>query len=170
MEIDYDTLTAEGLEEHVEFIDWSMVPSHLITNEVKRSFKTLKGIKARIWFEDLLTKMVIKEDKKIFSEYIFFFIEDEYYMSFNTEKNIIRCSKEYVWSKIAAELDEEYIYTNNFIRNIFRQKFKFKKIEVLPINNMLGDFSIQVESYFKTIEKSPLSFQNVLTLSKFKYI
>ncbi len=53
MEIDYNTLTAEQLEEYAEFVDWSLVPSHLITEEVKKSFGMLKSLKMRLWFDDL---------------------------------------------------------------------------------------------------------------------
>lgn len=38
MKIDYNTLTAEQLEECVEFIEWEKVPEHLLTDKVISEF------------------------------------------------------------------------------------------------------------------------------------
>ncbi len=103
MNIDYNTLTIEQIEEKVEFIDWSLMPSHLITEDVKKSFGSMPQLNARLWFEDLLSKMVIKEDPKEFPNIVFFFIEDKYYMDSYKSRDLW-CSYDRIWSVLALIL------------------------------------------------------------------
>lgn len=62
MKIDYNTLTEDQLEEWVEFVEWSMVPFHLITPRVIRNFSPVfKELRARIWFEEFVNKCERKD-------------------------------------------------------------------------------------------------------------
>lgn len=39
----HENLTADQLEEFIEFVDWDRVPTHLITDELRLRFPTLHG-------------------------------------------------------------------------------------------------------------------------------
>ncbi len=54
--IDYNKLTLEQLEEYVEFIDWYVVPSHLVTDDIKKKFGAMKGLKIRLMVEDFFAE------------------------------------------------------------------------------------------------------------------
>ncbi len=145
-QIDYDTLTIEQLEEHVEFIDWSLVSSCLITDEIKKSFSSLPGLKARLWLENLLNKMVFKEDQVAYPNAIFFFIGDEYYMEFNLKNGRLWCSQERVWSVFKKKVKFRYYdEIKFFIKNIVEQHSIFLKIESI---STIEEFR-QIEQHFK---------------------
>ncbi len=138
MKIDYDNLTFKELEEYVEFIDWSRVPYRLIIEDVKKSFGFLPQLGARIWFEDLLLKMEIKEDLRIYSNSIFFFIENDLYMSFDLETDTLWCHNERIWS-------------------ILNKKFNFTDSDIISFIENLS------EIYFKNIETTPMSSKTILS-------
>ncbi len=117
MNINYNTLTAEQLEEHVEFIDWSLVPPRLITDEIKKSFSMFKGLQARLWFEYLLFKMEKKEDKEKFPNETFFLIDDMWYMHIDLKTNNLSCSSGRVWIIFERFFDLQYFEIRSFIKN-----------------------------------------------------
>ncbi len=131
MKINYNKLTTEQLEEHVEFIDWSLVPSHLITDDVKKLFGSMPQLNARLWFEDLISKMVIKEDKKRYPDYIFFFIGEEYYMDYYLKSKRLHCSFELIWLFLESKVGYDHEDVRLFIKNIV--KLYFKKKEITPM-------------------------------------
>ncbi len=132
MEIDYDTLTAEQIEEHVEFIDWSLIPSKLITVEIKEKFKSIPQLKARVWFENLLSQMVIRVDPDAFPDRIFYFIGEEYQMEFYFKNKELYCSYERICAvfindlKIKATVEEIKLFIKNVV------ELYFPDMEVTP--------------------------------------
>ncbi len=130
MKIDYRTLTVEQLEEHVEFIDWSIVPSHLLTNEVQDLFKSIQKLRARLWFEDLLSKMVIKKNENTLTRRVFFFFEDKWYMDLNLKNKHLSCSLENIWIILVKEYGFDFLEVQLFIKNIIEQHLV--EIKVIP--------------------------------------
>ncbi len=154
MNTDYDTLTKEELEELAEFVDWSLVPPHLLTDEVKKSFGALKGLKARIWFEDLLSQMMIKEDRVMYPDFKYFFIDNNLYMELNKKDGKLWCSYYDIWLIFSKKYEFNYNKTQLFIKNIIEQYLK--NIQVIPIGGSLEGAT--VEQHFKNIGITPITF------------
>ncbi len=154
MNINYDTLTIEQLEEHVEFVDWSMVPFHLFTEDIKKSFGSISQLQTRLWFDNLLSQMVIKEDQKRFPDRIFFFIGDECPMNLGLKNWSLWCSHDAIWSILEKKFGNNYIDVQTFIKNVVQQYFKNK--EVIPVSDGDEQF-IKVEQYFKNKGVNPQS-------------
>ncbi len=148
MTIDYDTLTTETIDEYAEFINWSLVPSHLITDEVKKNFEFFPTLRARVWFDDILHKMVIKKDQKRYPNKIFFFVDDEYFMDFDFECNTIWCSYQNFWSIFNAKSNiKDDSEISNIIKNLVEQHFKTSIIKYTrPSSLFKKDFEIHFES------------------------
>ncbi len=137
MKINYNTLTAEELEEQIEFIDWSMIPSKLLTEDIKKNFKDISGLEIRIWFEDLLSRMILKEDKNKYPDYICFFIGNKWYMTFNKDKSIylnLWYSSNHITSVFEKKYSTNYYEINTFIKNIVENYFKINNITPRDIN------------------------------------
>ncbi len=145
MTINYKTLTVEQIEEHVEFIDWSMVPSYLITDELKTIFKSIPQLQARIWFEDLMSQMVIKEDQVKFQNRIYFFIKDKWCMEYVKSTNCLYCSYYRVWLLLTKKYNFNQLEFKNFIHNLVL--LHFKEIE---INS--NYYTLRIETGFSYLE------------------
>ncbi len=99
MKINYDTLTAEQLEEYIEFVDdWLSVPSHLINEDLGKKFPSIRDLQRILWFENLYPKMVIKEDQTVFPNRIFYFIGDEWYMDLDSKTGVLCFSFKKIWN------------------------------------------------------------------------
>ncbi len=122
--IDYNTLTTEQLEEYAEFVDWSLVPSELITEKIKKSFEPMSKLKTRLWFEDLLKQMVIKEDKKKYPQSIFFFIDEFLYMEIEFKNRNIWCSDDRIWLSFENKTEYKYKEIQIFIKNLIKIHLK----------------------------------------------
>ncbi len=146
MNLDYKNLTEDQLEEFVEFVDWSMVPTHLITKEIVNKFSCFNGLLARMWFEDVISKLNIKEDKKRFPNTIFFFLNGE------SKKGYLWCSLEKIWSIFNKKYKFFYPGTQNFIKNTMESYLKNK--EVIPTYEPWSD-ELLVEEHFKLKEITP---------------
>ncbi len=160
--VDYNTLTAEQIEEYVEFIDWSFVPFHLLTDNVKKLFGSIPRLVARIWLEDLLSQMVVKEDQEKFPDRIFFFIGDECLMNLELKNWSLWCSHDAIWSILEKKIGTEYSKVQSFIKNVMEQHFKNE--EVTP-GFMAPIVQKSMEQHFKDKEVTP-KLQN-LEVSKF---
>ncbi len=143
MNINYDTLTLEELEEHVESIDWFHVPSHLITEEIKKKFISIKQLNAIIWLNDLFSKMVIKEDQKEFPDELFFFIGDKWYMNLELKTGNLWCSKNNFWFVFGGKFHYNYTETSKFLKNIME----------LHLENILVAPAAELSIHNQTIEK-----------------
>ncbi len=146
MTIDYDTLTAEGLEEHVEQVDWSIIPSRLITKEVIDLFGTIPKLRARIWFDDLLNKMVIKEDQEEYSDQVFFFIEGKYFMnSCSVIDNLfLYCSYDNIWSFFEQKCNFSYYETRALIFNMIIHFEKNDEKKFLILKHLLKTTDMKI--------------------------
>ncbi len=158
MLLNYDTLTIEQLEEHVESVDWSLVPSHLLTEEIKRSFCSLSSLNARLWFENLLSKMEIKKDLKIYPVWVFCFVDDEWHMQLNIKNNELYCSYDKIWSFLRKKYGLNDKETQLFIKNVVEMHFRNMEVTPLNLNNLqLGS----VEMHFKNMEVTPKSLDAI---------
>ncbi len=159
--VDYKTLNVEELEEYAEFVDWSLVPLHLLTEDIKVKFGTIPKLAARIWFEDLLSQMVIKEDKTEFPDRIFFFIKNKCPMNLGLTNWSVWCSHEDIWSIFENKFRYNYNETQLFIKNVLEQYFKDKGImrwyenayhlkdkEITPFENTSPNQSA-IDNHFK---------------------
>ncbi len=123
MNINYDTLTAEKLEEHVEFIDWLKVPSHLLTDEVKENFGSLSRLKVILWFENLLNSVEVLESE-IYTDGIFFFIGRVWYMEYSIARKELWYSGKLIRSFFEHNYSEEEICA--IIKTMFEKKFNLE--------------------------------------------
>ncbi len=128
MEIDYNTLTREQLEEYVEFIDWSLVSSNLLTEEVKVKFTSIPQLQARIWIEELLLKMVMKKDKDDQDD-IFFYLKEIKYIHINFSMDYLWCKADEIWYVLKTKLNCDYIVASAFISNVLEQYIKNKETQ-----------------------------------------
>lgn len=161
MKIDYKNFTEEQLEEWVEFIDWSLVPSHLLNEEVRTQFKDIKGLQVRIWFEDLLASLEIKVDKEKYPDSIFFFLEDKWYMELDQRIGDLWCSYELMWSFIEKKIKYPTWEVQRFIKNIVDNYFKNLKVNPLIPRHI---YIIEIEKHFKNLEAIPKSHILHITL------
>ncbi len=154
MTINYNTLTTDGLEEHVEFIDWSLVPSHLITDHIKQTFGLFSKLKARLWLEDLISKMMIKEDQEKYPNESFFFIEDKWYMDLNLKTGTLWCSYDKIWSFLENKNGFNYNETQSFIKNVVEMCFKKEEVTPAYTYSFTG---FELEMHFKNTIVTPTS-------------
>lgn len=153
MEINYTTLTEEQIEELVEFINWSRVPSHFITENVRRKFSPIfKGLQIRIWFEDLLSSFQIKVDRRIYPDSIFFFIEGELYMELDIKTGDLWCSYDNMWSVFESKFDCKYDKIQLFIKNVVEMYIKDMEVTPIKYNNPWNSVK---EMCFQNMEVTP---------------
>ncbi len=148
MTIDYDTLTAEDLEEYVEFIDWTLVSPKLITDEVKKSFGSMPQLNFRIWFEDFMINMDIKEDQGSFSNEYFFFSKDIFCMELDLEDRFLWITNR-MWVIIRNKFNKYYYQEiEKNIKNLLT--IHFKNIEVKS-SGLDASYKSQIENVFKNV-------------------
>ncbi len=121
--INYKTLTVDQLEERVEFVDWSLVPSELLTKKIKRSFGFLPKLKARLWFEGLIRKMKIV-DPGLGRGNLDFYYNNVRYMRFESQTKILWCSRNRIWLAFAREHQCNYFEGAIIITNLIKKKFR----------------------------------------------
>ncbi len=148
--IKYESLTEESVAEFVEFIDWSLVSSHLLTEDIKKAFSFLPGLKARLWFEDLLSQMVIKEDQDEYPNKLLFFIEGKFYMEFDLKNKILWSYNQRIWLIFEKKYNFNYRDTRLFITNIAEMYFKMK----IKSERYLVHTTDIIEQHFKNIEST----------------
>ncbi len=103
-----------------------MVPYHLITEDIKITFRSIPGLEARIWFEELLIKMVIRKDQTTEpSNRFFFFTEGGLCMDLQLIIGRLDCSKELIW----------YIFENKYKFSYLQTKFFIKKVVEMHLKN-----------------------------------
>ncbi len=152
MTIDYNTLTSEQLEEHVELIDWSLVPSKMITEEIKKSFGSMPQLRVRLWLDDLLSKMVMKVDQERYPHHTFLFIGERIYIDLFLGQGRSWCSYEEIWFPIRKTLKFEYAEIEFFIKNVVEIHLKKTYQKMNPFSQI--EFAVGNESsYFKTVER-----------------
>ncbi len=134
MKLNYNTLTTKDLEEKVEFIDWSLIPSHLITEGVKTKFGSIPQLQARIWFEDLILKMERRKNKYVPGN-TYFYIGDDLYMNILSKYYTVYCSTDKIWSILIRKYLFTDIEAQLFIRNMVNKHFNIKGLEIRPNTN-----------------------------------
>ncbi len=149
MNINYETLTAEQIEEHAEFVDWSIMPSHLLTTDIKKRFKDIKKLRARMILEDILSIMTIKADIKKFPNTIFFFVDNELYMFLrlgSKEPKRLEFKQTFV-NKLTPCIEMDYSPYNSssstfdrFLRNIIHPYFQKAKLRSYMSENSLSSW------------------------------
>ncbi len=127
MKINYNKLTAEQIEKHVEFIDWSVVPPNLITEELKIKFGSISQLQARLWLEGLLLKMVKYEEQN----HLVFSAENKWYMDLSKKTGILCCSNINLLLVFENKYKFNYDEAQSYIRNIL--KMYFKKIKISSV-------------------------------------
>ncbi len=143
MRINYNKLTAESLEEYVEFIDWSIIPYHLLTEDVRKLFGSIPQLKARLWFEDLLSKMAVKENEKVFPDCVFFIIENECFIELNFRKKDFWFSLDSIWYVLEYKFYYNYEYTHFFLKNVMKQYYEKIELE-LELKSKLSNFEVSI--------------------------
>ncbi len=137
-------MTVEQLEEHVEFIDWSLVPSKLLTTKIKKLFGSLPQLKARIQFEKILPKISLKEDQKRYPGWHFFFIGNKYCMGLNLNDEILWCSEKFMFKIFGYNFKRSSFML--FLKNVLNQYIELDKLR--DIRTFIPNNS-PVESFFK---------------------
>lgn len=144
----YDTMTAEQLEEYIEFIDWKEFPIGLINDELKTKFSNFPKLKARIWFEEILNSLERKTDSERFGNKIFFFKEDEILFEYSIKERTIYCSREKIWMFLSKECLFNYSDIVSFI--IFMLDNKFQDLESIPTWIKWNlEYKSKIEEHFK---------------------
>lgn len=151
--IDHNSLTEDQLEEWVEFIDWSLVPSSLLTENIKKKFHSFPGLQLRIWFEDLFGSLEIKIDREEYPNRVFFFKGEEIYMELDEKDGNLSCSYKNIWSFFYDKIGRNHNETQRYIKNVVEMHFKNR--EVTPLKRLHWD-SWEVKMHFKNMEVTPL--------------
>ncbi len=145
----YDALTSEEIEAQIEQVDWFMIPLHLITEELKTKFGSMPKLKARLWFEDILSKMIIKEDQELYPKQFFFFIDDKFYMQFSSSNGRLWCYYDYFWIVFRKKYFLNDGEIRNLIETVMKQHFKnMFKVNII----MVQTNNISLEELFKNKE------------------
>lgn len=122
--LDYNNLTDEQIEEFVEFLDWSRVPSRFITNDVKKYFGSFPELNLRIWFEDILSKLQPLSGYEEFISGVCYqdILTKNFLAEFNFIKNKIYFCNKNVLSKINE--NHKSNYTSNTVEKYIRSVWK----------------------------------------------
>lgn len=133
-DINYDTLTAEQLEEWVEFVDWSKVPDHLLTTEFKNEFDPLFNI--QVWFLKpkicrilkLLTSDFLKHRENEYKDFTIGYLEDSDLFYFANCSVIIKFTRSFKLVTFQTRYDSA---TLSFMEDklINKNEFKLKYID-----------------------------------------
>ena len=111
----YENLTADKLEEYIEFVEWPHVPIHLITEELKIKFSSFEEVVAMFWLKELLTSL----DRKEFEDVFFFYKEEKCYMSYDVDSEFLWCLNEEIWSVIKKFGFDAPFFIKNLAEKIF---------------------------------------------------
>lgn len=118
----YKNLTSDKLEEYIEFVEWPLVPIHLITEEFKIKFSSFKEVVAIFWFKELLTSL----DRKEFEDVFFFYKGEKCYMTYDVDSEFLWCLNEEIWSVIKKFGFDAHFFVKNLAEKIFTD------IKVIP--------------------------------------
>lgn len=191
MGIDYENITPEQVEENIEFIDWVIIPDHLITNEIKDKFSSFPALKARMWFKEILNSLEIKIDEKEYPNNIYFFSGEKCIVDYNIKNGDFWISDQYIWSvfrinfgfnfaetqRIITIMVEQHLENNAFVsiscilNSFTKVEQHFKNKVVMPIFNAFIEGSFK-EQYFKNVVIMPAdSFEMFFSIIEehFKY-
>lgn len=148
----YENLTADKLEEFVEFVEWPFVPDHLITDELKEKLSCIPKLKLRIWFKEILNCIEMQFEEE--SKNIFFFIGDQFYMYYDNKKVELMCSYSKIWSIFRIKNKINDIEAQYFIKNMMEQHFK---------NMVITPAAIQKYTEFTDMERK---FNNMVVATR----
>lgn len=162
MKIDYNTFTEEQLEEWIEFVDWSMVPYHLLTENIRRKFHSVPGLQVRLWFEELLNSLEVKINEERYPNRVFFFKENEWYMDWRKSSKSLWCSYDRIWSVFENKIGRNYDEIQRFIKNVVEMHFKFKEVTLVSVSDRTYTI-IMMERHFKIWELTP---QNAMFITR----
>lgn len=124
---EYKNLTEDQIEEWLEIIDWSIIPSYLITESLKKKFQSFPDLQLRIWFEEILDSIEIHNEAS-FSDPVSLKKDGNLYMEFDKNKENLWCSYDYVWVNFNKVFGDNIFKFARFIKNILKQHPKTKKI------------------------------------------
>lgn len=144
----YVNINASQLEEFIEFIDWTIVPKHLLTEKLVNKFHCIKDIEARIWFEQLLNSMH-KRASIEFPDKLFFFNGEKYCMEINISKNNLIYSESEVYLKFKDFGFSQY-KAAKFIQSMVKRYFNLD-LSTTHAEHSRNDL---VEKYFKNHEEN----------------
>ncbi len=119
-----DTMTEEIIEEHVELIDWSIVPMHLITENIREKFKSIKGLQSRIWLEDILEKLTFNPHESSPVNLIYFHILGKIYITYDFSKQHLSVSKSRIWNVLNKQPGINPTEIRYLLRNVIKNKYK----------------------------------------------
>jgi len=88
----------------------------------------------KVWFKDLLNQMEMKEDRKKYSDSIFFFIDDKMVMVQDEKNESIWVDSEKIWSFFHSEFDLNYNETSDLIKGMVEQHFKMRLFTPMNLN------------------------------------
>lgn len=125
----YDNPTPEQIEENIEFIDWSIMPLHLITQDIRDKFSAYGKLRMVIWLQEIFDTYEVKEHKTAFPDTIFFFKDNKCYVEFDRGGIIRFTYKEvfYVMDKVFGTYPRE---SGLIIKNIVNFHFGIENVSV----------------------------------------
>ncbi len=159
-------MTAEQLEEHIEFVNWAIVPVNLLTSELKEKFSCLPMIRNINYLEAVLNSVRVKKLEE-YPDDLFFFINGIMYMNFNYKNNYLFCSVTDIWNLFNKNKVFSYEEIETIIK--FTVEKKFTKLEVIPQKGFPPRF-VSIETKirkrkFKTIKINELCVKRTKKLN-----
>lgn len=123
----YENPTTEQIEENIEFIDWSIMPLNLITEDIKEKFSGVRILAAIIWLQDILNFYEVKRDEESFPNTAFYFKDNRCCIEFDrkTIKLDYRTILLFMKTTFGIDLKEEAV---PIIKNIARHHFGLSNI------------------------------------------
>lgn len=129
----YDNPTDEQIEENIEFIDWTIVPINLITQDIKDKFSDFRELQLIIWLQDILDTCEVMKNNSEFPNAIFFFRDRNCLIEFY-KGEIMQISYEEIITAIVLKFNLELLGTAfPIISNVAKYHFGKENIKVTAL-------------------------------------
>lgn len=154
----YDTLTADQLEEHIESVEWTLVPRKKITPELIEKFSCVSKLRARVWFDKMLDLLVPKAMEEKHPDIIFLFVGKRCCMYLNRYTGELFCSATLIWSYFTEDfkLNQDVAYL--FIKDMME---RYLQVMEIPSNSYLNQEKHFVERNIRKLKLTPLKLGTV---------
>lgn len=122
----YDNTTIEQIEEYIEFVDWSLVPLNLITEEFILKFSDIKIVKIIVWMQDILYSCEIKHDQMPFINTTLLLRDEKCYVEINNNSDKLKVTIAH--KEVLLAIEENFrigitIDMVGIVRNIIKWQF-----------------------------------------------
>lgn len=149
----YDNPTVEQIEENIEFIDWSLMPLNLITQDIKDMFSTIPGLEVVKLLQNIFDTYETMENNDTYPNTVFFLRGNKCYASFDRKNGKINFNYKEVYVVMQKKFGfdprdnnkaDAYLI-DKLVKNVVKHQFGKEKA---TLGILAGAKYTEIQSFF----------------------